>query len=73
MRYIFISHDLGVVRHLSDRVIVMRKGASSRPAPGSRFLNPSTDYTKGLIAAVPSLARGGLANRSFSRSKQTAS
>ncbi|WP_346283325.1 hypothetical protein [Bradyrhizobium sp. CW4] len=31
------------------------------------FLNPSTDYTRGLIAAVPSLARGGLANRSFSQ------
>lgn len=34
---IFISHDLGFVRHLSDRVIVMRKGASSRPAPGTRY------------------------------------
>lgn len=37
MSYIFISHDLGLVRHLSDRVIVMRKGASSRPAPGTRY------------------------------------
>lgn len=34
---IFISHDFGLVRHLSDRVIVMRKGASSRPAPGRRY------------------------------------
>ncbi|WP_354107802.1 ATP-binding cassette domain-containing protein [Bradyrhizobium sp. LB14.3] len=37
MSYIFISHDLGLVRHLSDRVIVMREGASSRPAPGTRY------------------------------------
>lgn len=42
MSYIFISHDLGLVRHLSDRVIVMRKGASSRPAPGTRY--SSTEY-----------------------------
>ncbi|MGY3079373.1 ABC-type glutathione transport system ATPase component [Bradyrhizobium sp. LM6.10] len=66
--YIFISHDLGVVRHLSDRVMVMRQGRVVETGTRDEiFLNPRTDYTKGLIAAVPSLARGGAANRSFSR------
>ncbi|MGY3361961.1 ABC-type dipeptide/oligopeptide/nickel transport system ATPase component [Bradyrhizobium sp. GM0.4] len=55
-------------------VIASSSCARTRRQTGTRdeiFLNPSTDYTRGLIAAVPSLASGGLANRSFSRSKKT--
>lgn len=68
MSYIFISHDLGVIRQLSDRVMVMRHGRVVETGTRDEiFLNPRTDYTQRLLAAVPSLARGGVANRSFSR------
>ncbi|MCK1754166.1 ABC transporter ATP-binding protein [Bradyrhizobium sp. 137] len=68
MSYIFISHDLGVIRQLSDRVMVMRQGRVVETGTRDEiFLNPRTDYTQRLLAAVPSLARGGVANRSFSR------
>ncbi|MDF0523172.1 ABC transporter ATP-binding protein [Bradyrhizobium yuanmingense] len=66
--YIFISHDLGVVRQLSDRVMVMRQGCVVETGTRDEiFLNPRTDYTQRLLAAVPRLERGGAANRSFSR------
>lgn len=68
MSYIFISHDLGVIRQLSDRVMVMRQGRVVETGTRDEiFLNPRTDYTQRLLAAVPSLARGGVANRAFSR------
>lgn len=68
MSYIFISHDLGVIRQLSDRVMVMRQGRVVETGTRDEiFLNPRTDYTQRLLAAVPSLARGGVANLSFSR------
>ncbi|MCK1680805.1 ABC transporter ATP-binding protein [Bradyrhizobium sp. 147] len=68
MSYVFISHDLGVIRQLSDRVMVMRQGRVVETGTRDEiFLNPRTDYTQRLLAAVPSLARGGVANRSFSR------
>lgn len=68
MSCIFISHDLGVIRQLSDRVMVMRQGRVVETGTRDEiFLNPRTDYTQRLLAAVPSLARGGVANRSFSR------
>ncbi|MVT55373.1 dipeptide ABC transporter ATP-binding protein [Bradyrhizobium yuanmingense] len=68
MSYIFISHDLGVVRQLSDRVMVMRQGRVVETGTRDEiFLNPRTDYTQRLLAAVPRLERGGAANRSFSR------
>lgn len=68
MSYIFISHDLGVVRQLSDRVMVMRQGRVVETGTRDEiFLNPRTDYTQRLLAAVPRLERGEAANRSFSR------
>jgi peptide/nickel transport system ATP-binding protein len=53
---IFISHDLRLVRGFADEVIVMRNGKIIEKGPvNNLFLNPSTQYTKGLIACLPPL------------------
>jgi microcin C transport system ATP-binding protein len=50
--YLFISHDLKVVRALANEVVVMRNGVAVERGPASQiFENPQTDYTKALIAA----------------------
>ncbi|AMA60196.1 dipeptide ABC transporter ATP-binding protein [Bradyrhizobium sp. CCGE-LA001] len=68
MSYIFISHDLGVVRQLSDRVMVMRQGRVVETGTRDEiFLDPRTDYTQRLLAAVPNLERRGAGSRSFGR------
>lgn len=54
LSYIFISHDLAVVKHLSDRMIVMNKGKiEEEDFPEIIYHQPQTDYTKKLIAAMP--------------------
>ena len=56
---LFISHDLGVVHHVSDRVIVMKDGRVVESGEVTKvFTNPAEDYTRELLAAVPG---GGLA------------
>ncbi|UQR65048.1 ABC transporter ATP-binding protein [Bradyrhizobium sp. C-145] len=56
--YLFISHDLSVVRHISDRIIVMRRGRIvDSGATEEIFRNPQSEYTKSLIAAMPRLVR----------------
>ncbi len=58
MTILFISHDLGVVQEIADRVIVMRKGAIvEKGNVDSIFTNPKHPYTKGLIACRPPLDR----------------
>jgi peptide/nickel transport system ATP-binding protein len=53
---VFISHDLGVVRYLSDRVIVMQHGRMiEEGATEILFSNPKADYTRQLIASMASL------------------
>ncbi|MTV18319.1 MULTISPECIES: ABC transporter ATP-binding protein [Bradyrhizobium] len=65
MSYLFISHDLGVVRHISDRVIVMRQGRIvDCGATEEIFLNPLSEYTRSLIAAMPRLVRDPEISRS---------
>ena len=52
--YIFVSHDLNVVRLLCDRVIVMNAGEIVEQGAADKILSdPQMDYTKSLVAAIP--------------------
>lgn len=52
--YIFISHDLAVVKYMSDQVLVMNKGKIEELADADvLYENPQKEYTKKLIAAIP--------------------
>jgi peptide/nickel transport system ATP-binding protein len=54
LTYLFITHDLSVVKHLSDDIIVMYLGQLVEKAPAPRlFANPLHPYTKALLSAIP--------------------
>jgi oligopeptide/dipeptide ABC transporter ATP-binding protein len=54
MAMIFITHDLGVVERVADRICVMYAGKAVEEGPSMRILsNPSHPYTQGLLGAVP--------------------
>jgi peptide/nickel transport system ATP-binding protein len=56
LSYLFISHDIGVVRHVSDRVIVMYLGRVIEAASADElFARPNHPYTRALLAEAPSL------------------
>jgi peptide/nickel transport system ATP-binding protein len=56
LTYIFISHDLSVIKHISDRIMVMNKGRIVETGyPDDIFSNPKEDYTKKLLSAIPSI------------------
>lgn len=58
LTYIFISHDLSVVKHISDRMIVMNKGKIEEAGfPEDIYNHPKAEYTKKLIAAIPGANR----------------
>ena len=54
LTYLFIAHDLAVVRTMSDRIAVMTKGELVEIGPAEEvYTNPKHDYTKALLSAVP--------------------
>ena len=54
LTYIFITHDLSVVKHISDDIMVMYLGKCIEKAPSKEmFINPVHPYTKALLAAIP--------------------
>ncbi len=56
LTYLFISHDLGVVRHLSDRVVIMYLGRVVEEGPTEElFERPNHPYTVALLAEIPRL------------------
>jgi peptide/nickel transport system ATP-binding protein len=56
LTYLFISHDLGVVRHLSDRVVIMYLGRVVESAGADEvFVRPNHPYTQALLAEIPRL------------------
>ncbi len=57
LTYLFIAHDLAVVEHVSDHVLVMYRGKIVESAPAAAiYENPQHDYTRKLLAAVPKFA-----------------
>jgi peptide/nickel transport system ATP-binding protein len=57
MSYIFISHDLAVVKHMSDDVLVMREGEVVESAPAAEiYRHPQHAYTRQLLSAIPRIA-----------------
>jgi oligopeptide transport system ATP-binding protein len=54
LAYLFVAHDIGVVRHISDRIAVMHDGKIVEQGSADQVCeNPQDDYTKKLLAAVP--------------------
>jgi oligopeptide transport system ATP-binding protein len=54
LTYLFIAHDLAVVRAMSDTIAVMHEGRIVEQGPAEQvYTNPQSDYTRALLAAVP--------------------
>ena len=69
--YIFISHDLSVVRFMSDRILVMYNGRPVELGDADEiFNNPKNEYTKKLINAIPSVISSVVEKSSVNGNKQ---
>ncbi|MFF0573801.1 dipeptide ABC transporter ATP-binding protein [Streptosporangium saharense] len=61
--YLFVSHHLGVIHHVSDRVVVLKEGRVVETGDvGQIFTEPKADYTRELLAAIPRLDQPGAAS-----------
>lgn len=64
LTYIFISHDLSVVKFMSDRILVMNRGQIVEQGTAANiYLEPKEEYTQKLIAAIPTGSPERLKNR----------
>jgi peptide/nickel transport system ATP-binding protein len=73
MALFFISHDISVMAHLADRVVVMHDGKAVESGPAREVIdNPQDDYTRRLIAAVPNFERGQASARRNGQTSRTA-
>lgn len=56
LTYLFISHDLGIIRHICDKIGIMYKGRFvEEGTPEDIFNNPKHIYTKRLVSAIPDI------------------
>ena len=56
LSYLFISHDLGVIHHMSDRVLVMKDGRVLEEGTSEQiFTDPQHPYTQELVRSLPTL------------------
>ena len=63
LSYLFISHDLRVVRHVADEILVMRQGQVVEQGEVARiYTDPQQEYTRSLLNAIPGRHRPGMAN-----------
>jgi oligopeptide transport system ATP-binding protein len=54
LTYVFVAHDIGIVRHVSDRIAVMHEGRIVEQGPADRVCEqPADPYTRALLSAVP--------------------
>ena len=77
LTYVFVSHDLSVVRYIADEVMVISKGEAVEQGPREAvFANPTHPYTRQLFAATPvttvASIRARVAQRSMSRAARLA-
>jgi ABC-type oligopeptide transport system ATPase subunit len=55
LTYLFVAHDLSVVKHICDKVLVMHQGRVVESGPVNQiFEHPTDNYTKLLLSAIPS-------------------
>jgi len=70
---ILITHDMGVVAEMADRVVVMRHGRMVEEGKAADiFANPRADYTRELLAAVPQIGAGAARQGSTARAEEPA-
>jgi oligopeptide/dipeptide ABC transporter ATP-binding protein len=68
LTYVFIAHDLGVVRHVSDRIAVMYLGVVVEKAPADvLYEQPIHPYTEALLSAIPTIDTGAVRARPRTR------